>query len=89
MKRMAKLTSMLGKYQGQGLIAGLASKIRTPEDVKTIMDRLADGLYKIKGKPVTEREVKDIQHKYAMLFYEQRVPEEVKKALENYFITPR
>lgn len=84
---MSELSCRLGTCQNKGTVAGLASRLRNPQDVKDIMSRLADGLYERKGKPLTEREVKGLQHKYAILLSEQKLLPGVREELEKYILT--
>lgn len=83
------MKSQLTKLAGEGMIKGLASRLRTEKDVRGIMFKLLDeGLIKGK-KDIPTGVIRTFEDKYARLFYEHTKIDEAKIALEKYFIRPK
>jgi hypothetical protein len=71
------------KFEGEGPYAGLASRLRTKEDVKKVMIGLAKG---IKYKELSLRQVEQVQNFYAGELYGYTKDSKVKEALAEYII---
>lgn len=76
--------STTSKWEGEGPIAGLASKLRTKEDVGRIMCELVKGL--AQGREMSLKQVVSVQDFYARRFYDHTNFSEVKEALAKYML---
>ena len=74
--------STTSKWEGEGPYTGLASRLKTKEDVKKVMMGLAKG---IKYKELSLRQVEQIQDFYARELCEHTKLSEVKESLTKYF----
>ncbi len=74
---------MTSRFEGEGPYAGLASRLRTKEDVKKVMIGLAKG---IKYKELSLRQVEQVQDLYAREFYNHAKIPEVREALAEYIL---
>lgn len=70
------------KFEGEGTYAGLASKLRTKEEVKQVMTGI---IKSIKSKELPLRQVEQVQDFYAREFYNHTKDPKVREALTKYF----
>ena len=80
-----KVLSIAG-LEGEGLIAGLASKLRTEEDVRGVMTKLVKEYLETDTKNIPTNVIRTFEDKYARLFFDHSKIPEAKAALEKYFI---
>lgn len=83
-RRCSYKMSITAKCEGDGIYAGLASKLRTEKDVKYVMAELAKEIAHGNETPLSY--VVQIQDFYARKFYKCTKFSEVKAALAEYFV---
>ncbi len=75
--------SITAKCEGEGIYTGLASKLRTKEDVDNVMQKIVQGV--LHGREASEDQIMQIQDFYARKFYEHSKSFEVREELAKLF----